>query len=158
LPTGATAAFVPTAIATSGTSSLTVTTAANTPVGTYTLTITGTTASLMHSASATLVVTSAGDFALSASQSTVQIARGGTGTDTITVSALQGFTGPVSLSVSGTPQRVSASLSPTTVSGAGSSILTIKATKPARSGTYTLTITGRSGNLSHSMPVTLVVQ
>jgi len=158
LPTGATASFVPATISTSGNSSLTVTTAANTPVGSYTVTITGTTASLTHSASVTLVVTSAGDFALSASQSTVHIARGGTGTDTISVSALQGFTGPVSLSVSGMPQRVSASLSPATVSGTASSVLAIKAAKPAHSGTYTLTITGTSGNLSHSMPITLVVQ
>ena len=158
LPVGAAAAFVPASISTAGSSTLTVTTAANTPVGTYTLTITGMTASLTHSASATLVVTSAGDFALSASQTTLQIARGVTGTDTIFVSSLQGFSGAVSLSVSGTPQRVSASLNPATVSGGGSSVLTIKVPKPAKSGTQTITITGTSGNLSHSIPLTLVVR
>ncbi|HXJ45837.1 MAG TPA: peptidase S8, partial [Candidatus Dormibacteraeota bacterium] len=150
--------FVPATISTSGNSSLTVTTAANTPVGSYAVTITGTTASLTHSASVTLVVTSAGDFALSASQATVHIARGGTGTDTITVSALQGFTGSVSLRVSGMPARVTATLSATTVTGSGSSVLTVHAGKRARTGTYTMTITGTSGNLSHSMPITLVVQ
>src|SRR5579859_910170 len=89
LPAGATAAFVPTSISGSGSSTLTVTTAASTPVGSYTLTITGSTASLTHSTNATLVVTSAGDFALSASPSSLQIARGKNGTDTITVASLQ---------------------------------------------------------------------
>jgi uncharacterized membrane protein len=37
-------------------------------------------------------------------------------------------------------------------------VLTIRANKPARSGTYNLTITGTSGNLAHSIPLTLVVQ
>jgi len=105
-----------------------------------------------------LSVTSAADFALSASPTTVRISRGGSGADTVSVSALQGFTGTVSLSVSGVPSRVSATWSTTTVTGSGSSVLTIRANKPARSGTYNLVITGISGNLSHSIPLTLVVQ
>jgi kumamolisin len=56
------------------------------------------------------------------------------------------------------PQRTSASWSPSTVTGSGSSVLTIKVNRPARSGTYNLTITGTSGNLVHSIPLTLVVQ
>jgi serine protease AprX len=74
------------------------------------------------------------------------------------VSALQGFTGAVSLSVSGLPPRVSASWNPSVVSGSGSSVLTIRVNKPARPGTFNLTITGMSGNLMHSIPLTLVVQ
>jgi VCBS repeat-containing protein len=158
LPSGAQPAFVPTSILGSGSSTLTITTAANTPVGTYTFTITGKTASLTHSTSTTLVVTGSGDFSLSASQANVTLARGASGTDTIVVSALQGFTGQVSLSVAGVPSRVSASLSPSTVPGAGSSKLTIKVNKPAQTGTYNLTVTGTSGNLTHSVPLSLVVQ
>jgi hypothetical protein len=158
LPSGAIASFLPASISGSGSSTLTVTTAANTPVGTYTLTITGMTGSLSHSTSATLVVTSAGDFSLNASPAAVQISRGGSGSDTITVTAIQGFAGPVSLRVSGIPQRVSASLNPSTVSGSGSSALTIKVPKPVRTGTYTLTITGTSGNLTHSIQLSLLVQ
>jgi len=158
LPTGATSSFVPASISASGSSTLTITTAANTPTGSYTLTVTGTTASLNHSTGATLVVTSAGDFALSASKTTMQIGRGKSGTDTITVSALQGFTGTVSLGVSGLPARVTATWSSTTVTGSGSSVLTVHVNKRARTSTYTLTITGTSGNLSHSIPVALVVQ
>lgn len=158
LPSGATSSFVPASISASGSSTLTITTAANTPTGTYTVTVTGATASISHSTTTTLVVTSSGDFSLSAANSTLQIGRGKNGTDTIFVSSVQGFNGSISLSVSGVPQRVSTSLNPTTVPAGGSSVLSIKVPKPAKSGTYTLTITGKSGNLSHSIPVTLVVQ
>ena len=158
LPANATAGFVPTSMTGSGSSTLTVNTAANTPTGTYTLTVTGMTATLAHSVNVTLNVTSAGDFSLSAAPTTLQVLRGGTGTATVSVSSLSGFTGPVTLSVSGVPQRTSASWSSTTVNGSGSSVVTFRANKPAKSGTYNLMITGTSGNLTHSIPLTLIVQ
>jgi hypothetical protein len=158
LPSGASASFVPASVAASGSSTLTVTTSASTPVGSYILTITGATATLSHSVNVTLNVNSTGDFALSVSPTTLQIPRGGNGSDTVTVSALQGFTGAVSLSISGLPSRTSASWNPSTVTGSGSSVLTIRVNKPARSGTYNLTITGTYGTLVHSIPLTLVVQ
>jgi uncharacterized membrane protein len=158
LPSGASASFVPASVTGSGSSSLTVTTSASTPVGTYTLSVSGATATLNHSVHVTLNVNSAGDFSLSASPTTLQIPRGGNGSDTITFSALQGFTGTVSLSLSGLPQRASASWSPSAVTGSGSSVLTIKVNKRTRSGTYNLTITGTSGKLVHSIPLTLMVQ
>jgi Domain of unknown function (DUF1929)/PKD domain len=158
LPSGASASFVPASVTGSGSSTLTVTTSASTPVGSYALSITGATATLSHSVSVTLSVNSAGDFALSASPTTLQISRGGSGSDSVAVSALQGFTGTVSLSLSGLPGRTSASWNPSTVAGSGSSVLIIRVNKRARSGTYNLTITGKSGNLVHSVSLTLVVQ
>jgi hypothetical protein len=106
----------------------------------------------------TLIVNSAGDFAVSASPATLQISRGGSGSDTVTVSALSGFAGTVSLSVNGLPARVTAAWNPSTVMGSGSSVLTIRVNKPARTGTYNLTVTGTYGNLVHAIPLTLVVQ
>lgn len=108
--------------------------------------------------SVTITVKSAGDFSLSASPTTLQIPRGSKGTATVSVSALSGFNGTVSLGLSGLPQRTSASWNPSTVSVSGSSQLTISVNKPARTGTYKLTITGTSGNLVHSIPLTFVVQ
>jgi len=158
LPSGASGSFAPASVTGSGSSTLTVTTSASTPVGSYTLSITGATATLSHSVNVTLIVNSAGDFALSAAPTTLQIARSATGSDTVTVAPIQSFTGTVSLSVSSLPARTSASWNPSTVTGSGSSVLTIHVNKPARTGTYNLTITGTSGNLSHSIPLTLVVQ
>jgi hypothetical protein len=158
LPPGGSASFVPTSVAGSGSSTLTVTTSASTPTGAYTLSITGATATLNHSVNVKLNVNSPGDFSLSESTASVQIPRGTSGSDTITVSALQGFTGNVSFSLSGLPARTSASWNPSTVPGSGSSLLTIHVNKSARSGKYNLTITGTSANLAHSMLLTLVVQ
>jgi len=56
LPTGATASFNPTSITTSGSSTLTVATLGSTPAGGYTLTVTGTSGTLTHTATASLIV------------------------------------------------------------------------------------------------------
>lgn len=57
LPTGASATFNPNSITTSGSSTLTVTTTGSTTPASYSLTITGTSGSLVRTAAATMVVT-----------------------------------------------------------------------------------------------------
>lgn len=158
LPAGTSAAFAPPSVTGSGSATLSVNTSPSTPAGAYTLTLKGASSTLSHSVSVTLNVTAPGDFALSVSPTTLTIARGKAASDTVSVSALQGFSGQVSLGVSGLPQRTSASWSTSTISGSGTSVLTIRPNKRARSGTYTLTITGTSGNLVHSVSLPLVLQ
>jgi hypothetical protein len=163
LPSGTSASFSPNPISGgSGTSTMSVTTSASTPAGTYTLTITGTSGSLTHSTSVTLVVSapSAGDFSISATPSSRTVNRGASTTYTVTVTGSGGFSGTVNLSVTGLPAWTSASFNPATVTGSGSSTLTVT-TSPNRktpTGTSILTITGASGSLTHSITVTLVVQ
>jgi hypothetical protein len=60
VPTGATTSFNPTSITTSGNSVLTVQTATSTPTGVYALTITATSGTLVHTTTASLVVSQAG--------------------------------------------------------------------------------------------------
>jgi hypothetical protein len=158
LPSGASASFVPASVTGSGSSTLTITTSTSTPIGAHTLTIAGSSATRSHSVNVTLTVNSAGDFSLSDSPTTLSVSRGTSSRDTITVSALQGFTGTVSLKVTGLPYRTSAAWSSTTVSGSGSVTLTIHAGSHAHTGTYALTITGTSGSHVHSIPLTLVVK
>ena len=158
LPTGATAGFNPTSIAGSGNSTLTVSTATTTPPGTYTLTITGTSGTLSHSTTVTLVVQGPPDFSISASPSSQTVTQGNNTTYTTSISALNGFTATVNLSVSGLPTGATASFNPTAITGSGNSTLTVSTASTTPAGTYTLTITGTSGTLSHSTTVTLVVQ
>ena len=157
LPTGATASFSPATLSGSGTSTLTVTTASTTAAGTSTLTITGTSGSLTHSTTTTLVVSAAPDFSISTSPSSQTVTPGNSTTYTVTVGALNGFTGTVTLSASGLPTGATASFSPATLSGSGTSTLTVTTASTTAAGTSTLTITGTSGSLTHSTTTTLVV-
>lgn len=155
LPAGAGASFSPPSVAGSGPSTMTVNTSGATAPGTYPLTITGTSGSLVHTAAVTLVVSSAnGDFSLSATPASRTIARKGSTTYTVTVTPSGGFTGTVTFSLSGLPAGGStASFNPGSVNGSG--ISTLSVTAGNKSGTSTLTITGTSGGLQHSTSVTL---
>jgi len=158
LPSGANASFNPTSVTGSGSSTMTVSTTASTPLGSYPLTITATSGNLTHTASVTLVVSAAADFSLTATPSSQTIARKSQGAYSISVAALNGFSGGVSLSVNGLPPRTSSSFNPGSITGSGKSTLSVSVNKPAQPGTYPLVITGTSGNLSHSASVTLVIQ
>ena len=158
LPTGASTTFNPTSLTGSGSSTLTVNTASSTPLGTYPLTITATGGGLSHTTSVTLVVSAATDFTLSATPSSTTIARKSQGTYTVSVTPVNGFTGTVTLSVTGVPSRTSSAFTPATITSSGNSTLTISVNKPAQPGTYPIVVTGASGNLSHSVNLTLVIQ
>jgi len=160
LPAGASASFNPTSVTGSGSSTMSVTTSTTTPAGTYTLTITGTSGSLAHSTTVTLVVNPAPvpDFTISASPATLTVPRSSSGSYTVTISGINGFAGTVSLSVTGLGTRVTASFNPTSVTGSGTSTLTVNVGRKAAIGDRILTITGTSGALTHSTNVTLTIQ
>src|SRR5271165_5611122 len=97
LPTGATGSFTPPTVTGAGTSSLAVSTGTTTTPGNYTLTITGTSGSLVHTTTVTLVLSSTApkDFSISASPSSQTVNSGGTTTYNVTITAMNGFTGIV---------------------------------------------------------------
>src|SRR5207245_7232175 len=75
----------------------------------------------------------------------------------VTVASQNGFNGTVNLSVGGFASGASCSFNPPSITGSGSSTLTITAAGTAQTGTFTLNITGTSGSLSHVMNVMLTV-
>jgi F5/8 type C domain/Domain of unknown function (DUF1929)/Glyoxal oxidase N-terminus len=97
------------------------------------------------------------DFSLSATPSTRSVVAGGSTTYTVTVTPSGGFNGTVGFSASGLPAGAAASFSPPTVSGSGSTTMTVTTGSTTPAGSYTLTITGSSGSLSHQSTVTLTV-
>jgi hypothetical protein len=153
LPAGATASFSPNPA--TGTSNLSVTTSTTTPVGSYALTITGTSGTLAHSTTVTLVV-SQPDFSLSATPTSRTVTPGGSTTYTTSVTPAAGFTGSVTLSSSGLPAGAAASFSPNPTTG--TSTLTVTTSATTLAGSYPVTITGTSGSLTHTTSVQLVVQ
>ena len=98
------------------------------------------------------------DFTPSVSPSSASAAAGGAVSYTVSVSALNGFAGDVTLSLTGLPVSVgTASFSPQVIAGAGSSQLTVTTLPNAPGGTYLLTITGTAGGVAHTLAVTLAV-
>lgn len=95
------------------------------------------------------------DFSLAANPSSVSVQQGSTGTSTITVTPVNGFSGAVTLSASGGPSGVTTSFSPNPTST--TSTLTITVPSGTTKGTYTLTVSGTSGSLTNTTSVTLIV-
>jgi hypothetical protein len=95
------------------------------------------------------------DFTISATPASQTVRRGNSTTYTVTVGAVNGFTGTVTLSASGLPNRATATFNPSSIAGSGSSTLTIRTRNQTPVGTFVLTIRGVSGTLSHSTTVSL---
>jgi hypothetical protein len=89
----------------------------------------------------------------------MRTAAGGAVSYTISVSPVNGFTGDVSLTLSGlSGSQASWSISPPVIAGgSGSAQLTVSTATSIAAGTYPLTITATSGATVHSAPATLVV-
>jgi len=160
LPAGANASFSPATVTTSGTSTMTVTTSTSTLAGTSTLTITGTSGALAHSTTVSLVVATVvvPDFSIAVSPSTQTVIAGNSTTYTVTIGALNGFAGTVTLSASGIPNAANASFSPATVTTSGTSTMTVTTGNTTPVGTSTFTVTGTSGSLTHSANSDITVQ
>ncbi|PYV93507.1 MAG: hypothetical protein DMG90_02010 [Acidobacteria bacterium] len=80
------------------------------------------------------------------------------GTYSLAVAAVQGFTGTVNLSVTGLPPFVTAVFNPPSIAGSGTSVLTLQVDKQAPTGNYNLTLRGKSGSLMHSASAILKVR
>jgi subtilase family serine protease len=99
------------------------------------------------------VAAPAADFTIGVSPSSQTVTKGTNASYTVSIGALNGFAGSVTLSAGGAP----ATFSPNPISTSGSSTMTI-ATSSLNAGTYPITVTGTSGSTAHSVNATLVVQ
>jgi subtilase family serine protease len=157
-PAGVTVGFSPTSITGTGTSTATFTVASSTATGTYSIIITGTSGSTTSTTQVSLTVTSStAGFSISAAPSSITVNRRGSGTVTITSAVTGGFDSAVSFAASGLPSGVTVSFSPTSITGAGTSTMTITASRRATLGTATIKITASSGTTSHTTSVSLDV-
>jgi hypothetical protein len=104
-----------------------------------------------------ITVNPAPDFGISATPSSQVVVRTTSTSYSVTISSVSGFSGMVRLNVSGLPAAATASFSNPSVTGSGSSMLTVSPALTSPPGMYTLTITGTSGSLSHNVNVTLIV-
>jgi DNA/RNA endonuclease YhcR with UshA esterase domain len=98
------------------------------------------------------------DFTLTATPASRSVATGSATSYTATVAPSNGFTDAVGLSVAGLPAGVTATFSPTSITGgSGTSTMNVSVGASTVAGSTTLTIKGTDGALQHSATVTLVV-
>src|SRR3989475_546805 len=120
--------------------------------GSYTVTVTGTNDSLVHTTSIGVTVTAppTPDFSISANPASVSFVAGQSATSTISVQPSGGFMGTVSLTAASSPAGVTASCVPSSISGTQASTCSLNAAAP---GSYTVVVTGTSGTLSHATSI-----
>ena len=96
-------------------------------------------------------------FTLSASPASVSVVQGNSGSSTITSTVVDGFSSAVALTASGLPAGVTATFSPTSITGSGTSSLTLAVASTTATGTYTITVTGTGGGITQTATVSLTV-
>ena len=138
------------------TSILTVTVQSGTAAGSIPVTITGTDGTKTHTTTLTVQVINP-DYSISASPTSLTINSGSSGTSTVNVIPLNGYSGTVQLSYAATG-GLTATFNPTSISSSSTSTVTVTVPSGTAIGTYTVTVTGIDGNnIQHSTPITVQV-
>jgi PKD repeat protein len=134
-----------------------------TAAGTYSVTLTATNTVGSNSITKTNYITVTPpppDFTISVSPAKQTVHQGGSTSYTVAITPSNGFTGQVTLSVSGLPSGASATFSVNPVNGSttSSSTLNISTTSNTQRGGRTLTITASGGGLTHTATAQLQVK
>jgi len=157
MPAGATSGFTVNPF-TSGSSAMYIVTRPTTTIGSYPLTITGTSGAITRTLSVTMVVTAHGpvDFSFSVAPTTRTVTRGNSATYTLTETPAGGFTGAVTPLGVNVPAGATLTFAPSPFTGSTTATIATTASTPV--GTYQIILAGYSGSLLHTIPVTLIVQ
>lgn len=137
------------------------------PATTYQMTLVGSSGSDVKNYDFSLQVTPVivpGDFGISVSPQVVTVQAGGSGSATVSITSINGFSGPVTLSSSGQPSGVSVNFSPTNptppAGGSADSSVSVSVANFVQAGSYPLTITGSGSSsyiIQHSTQLNLQV-
>lgn len=97
------------------------------------------------------------DFALEASPASGSVQAGGSTGSKITTSVTSGTAETITFSASGLPSGANASFSPSSVTAGSSSSLTLSTSASTPTGTYQVSVTGRSPSAEHTVTFALTV-
>ena len=90
------------------------------------------------------------DFQITIAPASQNLPPGSSVSFTIGIGGIDAFAAPVSLSVGGLPAGVTGSFSVDPVSPSGTSFLRLTAAETAQTGTFSLTVTGTGGGITHT--------
>jgi hypothetical protein len=134
---------------------------ASATAGQASITITGTSGSLVHTAALTLNISPAapgGDFTLSGTPDNLALTAGGAGKQlSVSASSVNGFSDTVKVTFSGLPSGVTVAPSTLNLTPGTPQTVTLSATVTAALGKATVAFTGTSGSLTHTANVSLEV-
>jgi len=143
---------------------VTITASSTATSGNVTVTVTGMSGSLTHTANFALTVTAepppppAGDFMLAVNPATLMLTDGAAGQNiSVSASPVNGFNSAVAISISGLPAGVTASPSTLMIKPGTPQNVKLTAASNAGAGKATVTLTGTSGTLSHTVTAALTV-
>src|SRR6266403_4402850 len=146
-------------IAAGASQTVTLSVPASVAAGNFTLMAKGTSGTLTHSAPLPLIVTPAMDFALSLSAAQVATTLGATSPSvSLSIAALNGFTGTVTLTLSGFPPGVTSQpAGPFVLADGQSQAVTLSVPPAAAIGIFPIQIAAASGPISHAGSLGLTI-
>lgn len=142
-----------------GSTTLTITTSTSTPQGRYYPMVDGRSGNIVHTVS--LIEDVQADFNVSVTPAQQTVTLGEPAKFVGTVAPIDGFTGDVSISVSGLPANTTINIEPTPTlitGGSGTFKFTISSNSKAVPGTYPVTVMGTSSGQTSGATLTLIVQ
>lgn len=140
--------------------SITVSTSSTTPPGNYPIKIIGTAGSVVKTVFAAINVTPevTDKFSLAIAPNLQAITSGESTMFTVGVVGNNGFSQTVNLSASSSDPTIQVSLDKTSIPAGATTFVTINTSSTTKSDVYTIMITGKSGSITVSLPVILVVR
>jgi hypothetical protein len=167
LPQDASGSFTPDTLVPTDTSMLTIAVAQTTPLGIYQIIISAPVLPpgkiiIPHSDTVYLEVRGPGDFSISVLPETLHVSLGTDSSYSVTLTSLNGYSSPCTLTVAGMPTGVEGSFESPLVTPTGSTKLNIEVsctaqTTPITPHTLTVTATEKGGTLHHSKNIKLYV-
>lgn len=160
LPAGATTSPAsPFNVAAGSSQTVTLSLPTTVAAGSYAVTATGTSGSLTHSAPLALTVSTVPAFSIALSPVAIAVNAGMSNSNfTASITAENGFSGSVSVTLSGLPAGTTTTpASPFNVSPGSTQTVNVSVPSTATSGDYTLTATGTAGSLTQAATLDFTV-
>ncbi|MGW0477780.1 M4 family metallopeptidase [Nonomuraea sp. NPDC003214] len=158
LPSGVNASFSPPTIQAGQSSTLTLTTSANSPQGAHAITVTADGADVDRTATYNLQLGEvADDFSVTVTPSSASVQPGSSATTTLATQITSGDAQSVALTASGAPAGVTVTFSPQTINSGQSSTVTVATTASVTPGTYPITLNADGASVDRTATFTLTV-